>query len=169
MTYLIRSLLLIAGLVFTGYTFAQLPFPEMIGKNLNDEEAVLPQDFSSRYTLVLMPLQQNHEATFRTWEEYLKTFANNNTEFDFYQVLPLGDLNFFLKGIIGGALKGAYDDTVKPRTMPLFAESEPIFEALSIADDSEMHVLLVQNQMVIWRTTGEWSQDKAVQLEQLLN
>lgn len=155
--------------VLLGFAHAQEDFPELTGTTLSDVEVSLPQDFPGSYTLVFLPLQQNHEATFRTWESYVKDLQTQNTRFDFYQILPLGDLNFFLKGIIGGAMKGAYDDMVRERSVPLFVETEPVFTALSIPNDSEMHVLLVQQGKIIWRSTGEWSQEKADTLEQQFN
>jgi len=151
--------------LFLSFGFAQDAFPALSGTTLSDVDMALPQDFTSTYTVVFLPLQQDHEATFRTWETYIKSVQETKQAVDFFQVFPLGDMNFFLKGIIGGAMKGAFDDVVKARSMLLFEDVEPILSSFYVTDDSIMHILLVKNDQIVWRSTGEWTQGKADELE----
>lgn len=151
-------------------SFAQedLSFPDMTGKNLLDEDLSLPTDFSSTYSIVLMPLEQDQQDHFGTWETYLDDLIASERSLDYYQVLPIGDMNFFLKGIISSAMKGAFSDAAKARTMPLFEEVEPLLATLKIADTNEMVILLVKNDSIVWRTQGIYSETTAAELEQAL-
>ncbi len=156
--------------LLSSLSFAQeaLSFPDMTGKNLLDEDFSLPSDFSSDYSIVLMPLEQDQQDHFGTWEAYLDELIAEQRNLDYYQVLPIGDMNFFLKGIISSAMKGAFSDTTKARTMPLFEEVEPLLAALNVTDTSEMVILLVKNESIVWRTQGIYSEASAAELEQAL-
>ncbi len=168
MKYLLAVLFSLS--LVSSFSFAQesLNFPDMTGKNLLDEDLSLPTDFSSTYSIVLMPLEQDQQDHFGTWEAYLDDLVSKERNLNYYQVLPIGDMNFFLKGIISSAMKGAFSDPAKARTMPLFEEVEPLLAALNVADTSEMIIFLVKNDSIVWRTQGIYSETSAAELEQAI-
>lgn len=149
--------------------FAQDSFPNLEGKTLTDVELVLPQDFSTQYNLILMPFDQNHQADIDVWATYAKALKQNESSFDYYQILLMGDMNFLVKGIVTSAMKGSYDEELQAQSMPLFIEQDPALAQLGIANTDQVQVLLIQNDSIIWRSAGAWSEAKAAELEQLLN
>ena len=159
--------------IFAGFLFSlglaqDKPFPSISGKTLTDISVTLPADFSSANTVVFMPLQQEQQKDFSSWESYIKDLASKNPRLDFLQLLPIGELNFLLRGIITSAMRGEYDDEVEARSVPLFSDPAPLLAAFSLADDSAMQVMLVRGGNIVWQTSGMFSDEKAAALETAL-
>ena len=143
-------------------------FPSLSLTTLNDEDLQLPDDFSSRYTLIFLPLEQEQQDDFTTWEAYVLGEVEARANLDFMQILLIGDMNFLLKGIISNAMKAAYVDAVQARTAAVFEKIDPWLEALAVEDTSEMHILLVRDKDVIWRAQGAFSEGLASEIAALI-
>jgi hypothetical protein len=60
---------------------------------------------------------------------------------------------------------GIPDQTARERTITLYLDKEGFKSALDIPNENDIYLLLVeQNGNILWRTTGEYTEDKASEL-----
>ena len=146
-------------------------FPSVSGDNLNREQMSLPDDLAGRLNLVFVAFQRLQQISVNTWVPFA---ADLETRFDglrYYEV-PTLSLRYRLgKAAIDGGMRGGIPDkSTRARTITVYIDKRRFRDALDIPDEDEIQVLLLDNSgEVIWRTLGEFSQEKADELEELVS
>jgi hypothetical protein len=179
MTYL--RFVLIIGLVFlsTGLIWRIIPaksklliirddihFPVVSGFNLNRQELELPRDFGGELNLVIVAFKQHQQLTVNTWIPFAQEIEGRFPGFIYYELPTIYEMPGISRTFINEGMRaGIPDQTARERTITLYLDKEGFKSALDIPNENDIYLLLVeQNGNILWRTTGEYTENKASEL-----
>jgi hypothetical protein len=143
-----------------------LKFPNLIAENLNRNKIEIPSQLRGKLNVLIVAFQQWHQSLVDTWIPILAELAEENHEFDFYELPTIRKMNFIFRGFIDGGMRGGIKSIdTRGRTITLYIDKTPFKETLEIATEDTIHVFLVNKQgKIFWRSEGEIDQEKAQSL-----
>jgi len=152
------ALLIAALLLVPAPGFAQgvgMRFPQVEGRNLEGRELRLPDDFGDR-TVVLVAFKQRQQRDVNTWLPLLDSLRAVDPALEVYEIPTLSNGWTPLRWWIdGGMSRGIKDRAVREATVTLYINKRPFKDALEIASDDSIHVLVLDAaRRVAWRTAG---------------
>jgi hypothetical protein len=94
----------------------------------------------------------------------------NNSSFDFYELPTIRKMNFIVRRVIDGGMRGGIPSRdTRGRTITLYIDKAPFKEALGIPTEDTLYLFLVDREgTILWRESGELSDEKAASLESAL-
>ncbi len=142
-------------------------FPEVTGSNLEGREFNLPGDFEGNLVLAIVPFQRWHQDVIDVWAPAVKDLAARTPGFRFYETPTLSKMNRLYRwGIDSGMRGGIPDPATRAITITLYLDKEAFRKALEIPDEQSVHLLLLNRSgEIVWRTSGDYTPEKAADLE----
>lgn len=135
---------------------APVQFPNVTGRNLEGRTLRLPADFAGERTVVLVAFRQRQQREVDSWMPELNARRAADAGLAVYEIPTLSSGWTPLRGWIdGGMARGIKSQEVREVTVTLYIDKGPFKEALSIASESTIHLLLLDREgRVTFRTTG---------------
>lgn len=122
--------------------------PERTLTSLANEPVVLPTDLTEP-AAVIVSFSRKHSDGVDAWREALIDTSP-------WSLAVVGELGRTTRWIVTTAMKGSYDSATEARTALVLEEPTALVEALELADDSELAVIVVEpSGVVVWSHTGE--------------
>ncbi len=157
---ILAPLALLAASSATGPTAAQ--FPAVTADSLSKQTLHLPADFGGGDNLVLVAFERDQQRDVDTWTAPETALLKQRANFRFYElpVLPWRDI--FYRWWLNTAMRsGTPDDAARKRTVPLYLDKERFRNQLQIETEKTISVLLLDKTgQVVWRTAGDWTEEK---------
>lgn len=146
-------------------------FPKIEGTNLEGRRFVLPGDFEGALNVVIVAFERGQQRDVDTWLPFLKTLAGTRPDLRVYEIPTLGRRYRLMRSVIDGGMRsGIPDKAVREATITLYIDKSPFRDALKIATEDRIHVLLVDRQGVVhWHAEGPFDAGTAVRLEAKIN
>ncbi|MBN1148463.1 MAG: hypothetical protein JXA78_14480 [Anaerolineales bacterium] len=151
-------------------TRAETHFPLVSGYNLNRQELVLPRDFGGELNLVIVPFQQYQQVTVNTWIPFAQETEATFPGFMYYELPTIYQMPAVARTFVNEGMRaGIPNQTARQRTVTLYIDKDEFKSALDIPNEDDIYLFLVDRQGdILWRTSGEYSAEKAEELLQIL-
>jgi hypothetical protein len=181
----ILTIILISGLVIGGVGLMwqiapskskllvksdETSFPVVSGYNLNRQELEFPQDFEKDLNLIIIAFQQYQQRIVNTWLPFAQEIEAAFPEFIYYELPTINEMPSFSRTFINEGMRaGIPDQTARERTITLYINKDAFKSTLNIPDENNIYIFLVEREgNILWRAAGEFSEDKAGELIQVI-
>ncbi|MBE0409864.1 MAG: hypothetical protein IBX69_09045 [Anaerolineales bacterium] len=147
-----------------------MQFPNVQGSNLMREKIHLPQDFEGKINIVLIAFQQWHQKLVDSWIPAVERLETDFSGLVYYELPTIQSMNFLAKAFINEGMRAGIPN-LKPRrrTITLYLDKEPFRQALEIASEDSITVLLVDKDgEVLWSCDGSYEIDKELALKEVI-
>jgi len=141
-------------------------FPTVKGSNLAGREYTLPADFEGELNIVALAFQMWHQDEVNTWMPLLEQMEHQVPGLRAYELPVLRSMNRVSQWMIDQGMRGGIPDlATRSRTITLYTDKERFRQALDLANENHITVLLVDRRgEVLWRTEGAYRPDTAREL-----
>lgn len=142
-------------------------FPQITGRNLENEEILLPNALKGEINLLIIAFKKEQQALVDGWIPFLKSLAQKYPRLAFYELPTLSSSYSLIRWMIDGGMRaGIPDKKARERTITLYTNKREFRKKLRIPDEDTIHVLLLgKNGEVIWRNTDRFTGVKGQSLE----
>jgi hypothetical protein len=150
-----------------------LQLDPFVAESIDGDPVSYPDGLDGSFNLVLLGFLRPHQDVLETWQAFTDDLATDDPAFAAYQVPVLAGLPGIAKfGIRAGFRRGVEDELRRRRLNLFFATDEQkvsLKESLDIATDDEAHAVLIDRQgTVLWRGTGQFTDQKGAELAEAL-
>jgi hypothetical protein len=137
-------------------------FPQVRGQNLNRQIYTLPRDLEGDVNLVILAFWQRQQRSVDTWMPFAEKFSAEHPGFRVYELPVLDRMMIPFRFVIDGGMRsGIPDSGVRGRTITLYLNKANFLRSLQIRDQDTIHGLLVTQQgQILWRSDGDYSEEK---------
>ena len=141
-------------------------FPVVSGFNLNRQEFEFPRDFGGELNLVIVPFQQYQQLVVNTWIPTAQEIEAAFPGFVYYELPTIYNMPVLSRTFINEGMRaGIPDETSRERTITLYLDKDKFKLALDIPTEDDIHLFLIDRSgEILWRSTGEYSTEKAESL-----
>ena len=148
-----------------------LSFPVISGENLLGQAFTLPADFSGDPVLVIVPFDETQQRQASSWLPLAQELAAAHDGFSYYDVPVFPDTAAPFKVVIRAGLNVVISDAaLQAVTITVFLEDRDQFlAALDLPDATVLQAFLLHDGSVIWRGSGEYTDDQGADLRAMLN
>jgi type II secretory pathway component PulM len=149
-----------------------LRLPQVTGINLDGAEFAFPDDFSTPYTLVVMPFDQEQQEAALAWVPLFRELADDEADLAYFNLAALPDLAPAVRLLVQTGMSLAVDDeAVRDVTTISYLQDQATFiSALNVADTEAMQVFLFNAEGdVLWQERGAYDEDLAEDLRQAVS
>lgn len=145
-------------------------FPVISGFNLNRQEFEFPRDFGGDLNLVIVPFQQYQQRAVNTWIPFAQEIEGAFPGFIYYELPTIYEMPVLSRTFINEGMRaGIPDQTARERTITLYIDKEAFKSALDIPGENDIYLFLVDRDgNILWRTVGEYTEDKASELSEVI-
>ena len=145
-------------------------FPSITGQNLNGQTLNLPSDFQAPASIVFIAFVRAQQAQVDTWKAFVADVRRRYPPIGAYEVPTLPKVDALFRWFIdGGMRRGIPDTAARDVTITLYIDKGPFDDALGIASESDITVLLLKpTGAILWRTTGAFTAAKGAGLMDVL-
>lgn len=145
-------------------------FPIVSGYNLNRQEFEFPRDFDRALNLVIVPFLREHQLLVDTWIPKAQEIESTYPGFIYYELPTLWSMSPLYRTFLNEGMRaGIPDQTARQRTITLYLDKELFKSDLDIPSEKDIHLFLVDRDgNILWRNTGEFSEEKAEGLLQAI-
>ena len=135
-------------------------FPQVAGRNVNEQSYTLPSGFKGEYNLVLLAFTQRHQRAVNTWLDKLKTLEKQYSQFRVYELPTLPKFPQWQQQQLDNWMSaGISDPLARERTITLYTDVGAMKEALNIPNTSNIRLFLVDRSgKVYWQGEGTYSE-----------
>lgn len=137
-------------------------FPVVEGSNLEGRKFVLPDGFEGDRNLVFVAFQRWHQELIDDWVPVTKALLASHPGLRYYELPTLKRGTAPWRWMLNrGMAMGIPDKGAREATITLYLDKAAFRSALGIADESDIHVLLLDKQgNILWRTQGRVDEPK---------
>ena len=141
-------------------------FPTVKGSNLAGKEYTLPADFEGELNIVAVAFQMWHQNEVNTWMPLFEQMEHQVPGLRAYELPVLRSMNRVSQWMIDQGMRGGIPDlATRSRTITLYTDKERFRQALDLANEDHITILLVDRRgEVLWRTQGAYRPDTAREL-----
>jgi hypothetical protein len=152
-------------------TPGETQFPVVSGYNLNRQEFEFPRDFGGDLNLVIIAFQQYHQTIVNTWIPFAQETEATYPGFIYYEFPTIYEMPAISRTFINEGMRaGIPNQTARERTITLYLDKEAFKSALDIPNEDNIHIFLVDRDGdILWRTTGEYTEEKVSELTEVIN
>ena len=159
---------MIGVLLLTALAAGQATFPTVEATRLDGTTVMLPAGLGAEHSVVLVGFARDHQDAIDTWVPAARRLAETDGV-DWVQTPVMGEVGSWFQPVLRAAIRGAHDATVEPHVLLLFADRDPLVEALGVEDEAEILVALVHRDGTIdWTGRGSWSAESEAALAGVL-
>jgi ATP10 protein len=140
-------------------------FPPLRASSLERKSYHLPEDFEGDVNVCLIAFKREQQKNVDTWTRGLKPL-NLPGNVHVYEMPTISKgPRFFTSWLDGRMRAGIHDKQAREMTITLYLNKGSFRKALAIPDEKTIYVLLIDKQgAVLWRTTGDFTDDKGQEL-----
>jgi len=151
-------------------TFAPTVFPAVRASNLNGRAFDLPRDFAGERNLVIVAFQREQQALVDSWSPAIADLLVRYTDLRFYELPTITRGNPLFRAWLDGAMRGGIPDRqAREHTITLYLDKAAFRQALDLPHEDTIYALLLERSgRVLWRGQGEYTDQLAGELEQVL-
>jgi len=144
-----------------------MQLPVVNGSNLNRQKLVFPKDFVGDVNLVFIAFQQWHQDLVNEWVPLAEQLEKSILGFHYYEFPTIYKMGWIGRTFLNEGMRaGIPNPATRDRTVTLYLEKSAFRHALDIPDESTIWAYLFDKQgKVLWRISGEFSQEKGAELE----
>ncbi len=137
-------------------------FPQVRGRDLVDNDVVLPSDANSECTLLVITYKRWHQDLIDTWTPYLGHLTNRFSELRLYYVSMFKSTNQFMRVIINGYMKRRYASKAdRVSTIIVYTDIDAFNLCLNLPSTTTMYLLLIDREgHVLWRGQDAFDQQQ---------
>ena len=147
-----------------------MQFPNVQGSNLMRQKINLPQDFEGNLNIVLIAFQQWHQKLVDSWIPAMERLETEFPGLHYYELPTIHSMNILAKTFINEGMRaGIPNPKSRQRTITLYLDKEPFRQALEIANENSITVLLVaKDGEVLWSKEGGYEIEKDLALKKAI-
>ena len=159
------TLVFVCGLL-SPLSAQQATFPSVTSYSLDKARITLPGEMQGQIDLLLLSFKPEQQGDIDSWMPAAQALQHLNFQFRYYLVPVTEKENFIFRWWETSSMRSDQTDPEALRwIVPIWVDRKKFFEQLSIANDKQVVVLLVDRQgKVLWRSTGPVSEDKRTAL-----
>lgn len=137
-------------------------FPVVTSYNLEKAKVVLPQDLEGQLNILLLSFEREQQPAADSWVPVAKQLEASHGDLRHYQLPVFTRENFLYRWWLNSSLRSDMPEgESRKTTIPLYLNRPAFLTDLQISTDKQIAVLLVEkNGRVLWRTTGEATDEK---------
>ena len=149
-------------------TVSAVVFPTVKGSNLSGNKFTLPEDFEGELNLVMVAFLREQQALVDTWIMPADSLEKNFDGFVYYEFPTISRLNPVSRWFINQGMRaGIPNPKARARTITLYIDKESFKRELEIPTEQTIYIFLVDRMgRLLWRSDGEYTSAKAMELEQ---
>jgi uncharacterized protein (DUF924 family) len=128
---------------------------------------VFPRDFDAPLNLLFIAFQQWHQNQVDSWVPAVDQLAAEHPSLAYYEFPTIYQMNHLARIFLNEGMRaGIPNEATRRRTVTLYIDKRPFRDALAIPDESEIAVILFDQQgQVLWRSSGAYSMEKGIALQ----
>jgi hypothetical protein len=148
-----------------------MKFPNVEGFNLLREKFRLPQDLEGDINLVFVPFLQWQQQIVDSWLPFAEKLESDYISFKYYELPTIRNMNVISRTFINEGMRaGILDSNARGRTITLYLDKQSFRADLGISGENIVHVFLLDRfGEILWRSQGEYTQEKGSALMEILN
>ena len=168
---LISLIILTAGSAMAQSNNTANKFPSIQGSNLEGKKYNLPQDLEGKFNLVLVAFKREQQKVIDTWIPLAKKINRVHKDFKFYEIPVLSQNYKWVQGFIDGGMRsGIADKKAREVTITAYIPRDKFFKDLSIANDDNIHLYLLDNQgLILWQAEGPLTEKYKQELDKFVD
>lgn len=145
-------------------------FPRVQGANLERQPFTLPDDFEGEINLALIAFMREQQSDIDTWIPTARELARSHPGFRYYELPTISRGVPLARWWLDGAMRaGIPDRAARAATITLYLDKRAFREALNLPSENTIYTLLVDRMgRILWRAEGEWTEEKARGLRQVV-
>ena len=141
-------------------------FPSISTYSLDKAKVTLPADFEAKVNLLLISFEPEQTKDIDTWMPLAQALQHMNFQFRYYKIPVSNQENLIYRWWDSSSLRSVETD---PETwhwiIPLWVDRKKFFDDLTIPNEKEVVVLLIDRQgRIQWRASGPMTPDKRASL-----
>ena len=142
-------------------------FPSVEGDNLAGRHFALPRELEHELAILLIAFRREQQADVDTWLPVARAIEDRHRGVCVYELPTLDRMNRVSRFLLDHAMRrGIADPRARAHTITLYVDKARFREALAIASEDAIEVLLVDRDgRVAWRWTGRCCDDARTALE----
>ncbi len=146
-------------------------FPEIEGSNLEGRKYILPQDLSGKLNVVIMPFLREQQETVDQWVFFLVELVQKQPELRFYEIPTLQARDKYFQMAVDEAMRaGIPDKSARERTITIYTNREEFLPKLNVDGLEIIQIFLLNKKgQILWRSEGEFTKQKGIELEKAIN
>ena len=146
-------------------------FPTLKGKNLEFKEYTIPYELEGELNIVIIPFQRWHQSLVDDWAQNLMILRIKYPKMKFYEIPSLSIGYKMMSFMIDGGMRaGIPSREVRERTITVYLNKSKFKEDLQIPNENTIYIFLLnKNGEILWRSKGDFNQEKGHQLEDELS
>ncbi|MDY6940991.1 MAG: hypothetical protein SWY16_25455 [Cyanobacteriota bacterium] len=146
-------------------------FPEVSGRNIDNEAYALPGDFEGEYNVVLMAFSWGQQRTVNTWLGALRTLESEIEGIRVYELPTLPEFSQQQRDRLDRMMSaGISDPLARESTITLYTDLGNLQDALDVPNTSTVRLFLVDRAgNIYWRSQGSYSQNQFEELANLVS
>jgi hypothetical protein len=133
-----------------------VPFPEVRGRNLLDDDVSVPGGLPGHPRLLLIPFHQWQQREVDTWLGRLPELVAAHPGLRAFELPTLPTRYRLMRWVIDGGMKsGIADPEARARTITVYTDRRRFMDSAGIADHDHITVVLLDSAgRIVWRTRG---------------
>ena len=146
-------------------------FPEVAGRNVNEESYKLPSGFEGQYNLLLLAFTQRQQSAVNTWLDEMRTPEKQYSQFRVYELPTLPAFPQWQQQQLDNWMSAVISDPLsRERTITLYTDVDAMRQALNIGNTSRIRLFLVDRSgKVYWRGEGAYSKEQFGELSDIVS
>ena len=145
-------------------------YPRVEGRNLNEDDVLVPDDLPGEHRLLLIPFYQWQQEEANTWLARLPELADSVPGFRYFEQPTLATGWRLMRWMIDGGMRsGIPDPEARARTITVFLDRSRFLREARISDMEHITVFLLDTRgRVVWRARGSLTDEAWTSLEAFL-
>jgi hypothetical protein len=144
----------------------QAAFPPVTGYSLDKTKVALPGELEGQTNLLLISFKPEQQNDIESWFPAAQALQHTNFQFHYYELPVAEHENFIFRWWETSSMRS---DQTDPETwhwiIPLWVDRKKFFDDLTIPNEKEVVVLLIDRQgRIQWRASGPMTPDKRASL-----
>ena len=137
------------------------PIPSTRGTLLSGESIVLPEDLSTKFTVLILGFTQKSAKSSTEWGQRVELDLGSNRNVAWLALPILPDLPRPFRGLLVRAFHKAVPTSLQPSFVLVFEDDSAWKAAVAFAAADDAYVLLVDRQgNILWKTHGPVNQER---------
>ena len=148
-----------------------MKLPVVRGSNLLRQSVQLPADLGGGLNLLFIPFYQWQQMEVNSWVPLMNELEQSHADFRYYELPTIQHRNVLWQTFINEGMRaGIPDPAARHRTITLYIDKKAFMSASGLTDEEHVYLLLTDRAgNILWRSRGEYSQEKAAELVMAVN